>query len=221
MTKKTATIKENFEGLLETIKSAGINLTESQMASLTKFKEAMEAKVSEAEKATEARITKEYREIFESLLDNLMEHEKLTGRVRALKEAKRVEAKQKEIMAEHLDKYLNSCLEEVITEKSAVDYAKMKKYETLVESMKGLVLENADEVKKFKADLEKKYKAENSNLIKENKELTEKVSKLTTKGKVLKEQVELERQLPSLRPRSRTSLPMRLTRFASTSQASQ
>ena len=149
MTKKT-TIKENFEGLLETIKSAGINLSESQLASLSKFKDAMEAKVSEAERITEARITKEYRQVFESLLDNLMEHERLTSRVQAIKEAKRTEATQKEKMADKLDSYLNECLEEMITEKSAVDYDKMRKYETLVESMKGLVLENSDEVGKFK-----------------------------------------------------------------------
>lgn len=194
-------IKKNLDGLLNTLKEVGVVLTEEQEKSIGEFVKLFEDRVADAERnavaatkrVVERRLEAEYKTVFESLLKNMERYHSVAEKIRNAKIEKRIKEEQKRVMAEAVDRYLNSCLEEMITEKSAVDYNKLKKYETLFESMRDVMVEQDDSVKAYKKQIEKKYADENTSLIKENDELSEKLKKMQITEKSLREQMALEK----------------------------
>lgn len=192
MTRKT--IRENLNGLLDALKAAGVTLTESQEMAISKSMDKILDSIAESEREAvtatkmivEKRLEAEYKKTVESIIHNLMEHAELANAVQKGAIKREAKAEATKVIAEKVDAYLNKYVDKMVTEKTAVDYNKLKKYETLFESMKDVLVVNDSSVKDAIAKAEEKYRksenkisAENVELIKENAKLQKKIESLT------------------------------------------
>lgn len=82
-------LRKNYSKLLATFKNAGVKLTESQKEDLDTFMLALESTISKTKEATvkatkkvvEARLSKEYKKVFESILRHQAENAELAGKI--------------------------------------------------------------------------------------------------------------------------------------------
>ena len=155
-------IRQNYSKLISAFESAGVKLNESQKSELDTFIVALESKIDNMKKAT-VKITKkivtehlekEYRKVFESILDNKEKHDmlvsKIQNKVNQINESKK--------LARKVDNYLSLYVESILPEKTIVDYNRMKKLEQIHESIKDLMLVNEDAVEFKKAQLDESFK---------------------------------------------------------------
>lgn len=161
-------IRQNYSKLLSAFQSTGIKLTESQKADLDTFILALESHMSSQKKATikatkkvvTERLENEYRTVFESLTKHQAENailaSKIQGKIRTIKESKK--------MANSISDYLELYVESVLPKKSIVDYTKMKKLETVFESLKDTLLVNDDVIESKKLELVESFKKDKNEL---------------------------------------------------------
>ncbi len=162
------TIRDSYEKLLATLNEAGIKLDASQKSGLDGFILSIEESVSTqrkkaiklAKEATERKMEKEYKEVFESIMKHTQQHyelaSKIQDRLTKLNESKKLSNK--------VSNYLDLYLESVCPKKDIVDYAKMKKLEQINESLRDVLLANDDAVVEKKAQLEESFKKEKGKL---------------------------------------------------------
>ena len=155
-------IRQNYSKLVAAFESAGVKLNESQKSELDTFIVALESKIDNMKKATvkatkkivTEHLEKEYRKVFESILENKAQHDelvsKIQNKVNHITESKRI--------AEKVDNYLSLYVESILPEKTIVDYDRMKKLEQLHESIKDLMLVNEDAVEAKKEQLQESFK---------------------------------------------------------------
>ena len=130
-------IRESYNKLLATLNEAGVKLDASQKSDLDTFILTLESTMSEqrrkaiemTKRATEAKLEKEYAQVFESIMKHTHENFKIAGKIQdkitQLNESKKIGDK----VSDYLDLYVES----VCTKKNIVDYAKMKKLEAINE----------------------------------------------------------------------------------------
>lgn len=185
-------IRSSYSKLLETFSDAGIKLTESQKNDIDSFVLALESNISEqrktairlTKKAVEDKLEKEFRTVFESIMENTAKHfelaSKIQDKITQLNESKKIAGK--------VDEYLNLYVESVLPKKTIVDYDKMKKLEAIHESLRNSLAMTDDVVVAKKEELERSFKLQKSKLetevakmqVKLNESL-EKNSQLTKK----------------------------------------
>lgn len=203
MTRKT--IRENLNGLLDALKAAGVALNESQEMAISKSMDKILDSIAESEREAvtatkvivERKMDAEYKKVVESLIHNLLEHAELTSEIQKGAIMREAKAQATKLIAEKVDSYLTKYVDKMVSEKTAVDYNKLKKYETLFESMKDVLVVNEDAVKEAISKAEAKYRkeenkisSENVDLIKENAALQKKVESLTREANGLRSAID-------------------------------
>lgn len=171
-------IRENYARLLKAFQDAGVKLTESQKKDIDGFMLALESSIQQTKesavkatkKVVEAQLSKEYRKVFESIFANLQKHSELVGKIQDRVTKINESAK----IARNVDTYLDSVLKEALPEKAIVDYDRLNKLESVVESLKDTLLVNDSSIEARRAQLTEEFEAN-------RKELDEKVSILEKK----------------------------------------
>lgn len=162
------TIRDSYQKLLTTLNEAGVKLDASQKSGLDGFILSIEESISSqrqkaiklTKEATEKKMEKEYREVFESIMKHTQEHYELAAKVQE-KIALMNESKR---LSDKVDNYLDLYLESVCPKKTIVDYAKMKKLEAINESLRDVLLANDDAVVEKQAQLEESFKKRKGDL---------------------------------------------------------
>ena len=161
-------IRDNYSKLLEALNESGVKFDASQKEALDSFIMALESTASSqrkqaasmAKKMVESKMEKEYKEVFESVIKHMQEHYELAGKIQdkvtMLKESKKLSQK--------VEQYLDMYAESVCPNKLVVDYAKMKKYEQINESLRDVLLANDEAVIAKKAQLDESFKREKGKL---------------------------------------------------------
>jgi len=160
------TIRKSYSKLLDAFAAAGVKLTESQKSDVDAFVLAIEANMSrqrraairQTKKVVEARMEKEYREVFESVMANMRRNAELASAIQD--KITRVDEQKK--MAAHVDGFLDLYVESVLPKKTIVDYDRMQKLERVHESLKDALSLSEDDVSEKKDSLEKEYKLKKS-----------------------------------------------------------
>ena len=155
-------IRDNYQKFLTTLDEAGVKLDASQKSTLDGFILALESTMSTqrqkaikmAKEATEAKLEKEYGEVFESILRHTHENFKMAAKI----QDKVTMLKESQKISDKVNNYLDLYVESVCPKKDIVDYAKMKKLEQINESLRDVLLANDDAVLEKKAQLEESFK---------------------------------------------------------------
>jgi hypothetical protein len=129
-------IKKNYIKLLEAFSEAGVTLTESQKETMDNFVTDIQETLENQKKEVEDKLSNEYKAAFESILKHQKEHAELTGKIQEKITAEK-EAKQ---ISEAVDSFLGEYVEQILPEKTLVDYAKMQKLEQIQESLKEMLV---------------------------------------------------------------------------------
>lgn len=122
-------IKKNYTTLLKAFSEAGVKINESQKESLDNFITDLEETMNEqrdqaiitTKKMVEEKLGKEYKTVVESILKHQAEHAELAGKV----QNKVVKLNESKKIAEAVDSYLDSYIDEVLPKKNLVDYKRM------------------------------------------------------------------------------------------------
>ena len=201
------TIRDSYEKLLSTLNEAGVKLDASQKAGLDGFILAIESKMSDdrtkaialTKKATEAKLEKEYKEVFESIMKHTQEHfeiaSKVQSRIQLLKETKQISDK--------VSNYLDLYAESVCPKKIVVDYAKMKKLEAINESLRDVLLANDDAVVAKKAQLDESFKKEKGKLETEVAKMQVKLNESMAKTQELNKKLQQYKALELLESKTK------------------
>lgn len=201
------TIRDSYEKLLATLNESGIKLDASQKSGLDCFILSLEESVSTqrckamrmAKEATERKMEKEYREVFESIMKHTQEHydlaSKIDRKIASLNESKRLSGK----VANYLDLYLES----VCPKKQIVDYAKMKKLEQINESLRDVLLANDDAVVEKKAQLDESFKKEKCKLETQVAKMQVKLNESMEKSQQLKKKLDQYKALELLESKTK------------------
>lgn len=175
-------IKKNYIKLLEAFSEAGVTLNESQKETMDTFVSDFEETLKEKEKEVEERISNEYKQVVENILNHQKEHAELTGKI----QDKVTSEKESQKIAEAVDSYLSKYVEEILPNKTIVDYARMEKLERIQESLKEMLVIS-------EANINDKTTEITEDLTKKNEETTKKLDECEEK---IKEQ---EKELSSLK----------------------
>ena len=162
------TIRDSYSRLLEALNESGVKFDASQKSSLDEFILALESTMTKqrqqairmAKRATERKLEREYGQVFESILAHTHENFKIAAKIQDKVTQLNEAAKLNDKVSNYMDLYLES----VCPKKTIVDYAKMKKYEQINESLRDVLLANDDAVVEKKAQLEESFKKEKGKL---------------------------------------------------------
>lgn len=201
------TIRDSYEKLLATLNEAGIKLDASQKSGLDGFILSLEESVSSqrqkaicmAKEATEKKMEKEYKEVFESIMKHTQQHleiaSKVQDKITQLNESKKLSSK--------VTNYLDLYLESVCPKKDIVDYAKMKKLEQINESLRDVLLANDDAVIEKKTQLEESFKKEKGKLETEVAKMQVKLNESMEKTQQLKKKLDEYKALELLESKTK------------------
>ena len=201
------TIRDSYEKLLTTLNEAGIKLDASQKSGLDGFILSLEESVSSqrqkairmAKEATEKKMEKEYKEVFESIMKHTQEHfeiaSKVQDKITRLNESKKLSSK--------VTNYLDLYLESVCPKRDIVDYAKMKKLEQINESLRDVLLANDDAVIEKKVQLEESFKKEKGKLETEVAKMQVKLNESMEKSQQLKKKLDEYKALALLESKTK------------------
>lgn len=201
------TIRDSYEKLLATLNEAGVKLDASQKSGLDGFILSIEESVSSqrqkaikmAKAATERKMEKEYKEVFESIMKHTQEHFEIASKVQdhitKLNESKKLSSK--------VSNYLDLYLESVCPKKEIVDYAKMKKLEQINESLRDVLLANDDAIVEKKAQLDESFKREKGKLETEVAKMQVKLNESMEKTQQLKKKLDQYKALELLESKTK------------------
>lgn len=186
-------IRESYSKLLTAFADAGVVLSESQKADVDSFVLAIESNMSrqretairQTKKLVEAKMEREYRKAFESVMESMRENAALAAKIQ--EKVARIDEHKK--VAGQVDGYLDLYVESVLPRKTVVDYDRMQKLEKLHESLKDVLVAGDDAVEAKVRQLEESYR------VKQSKCETE-VARVTAKlNESSKFALELKREL--------------------------
>lgn len=192
-------IRQNYSKLITAFESAGVKLNESQKSELDTFIVALGSEIDNMKKATvkatkkivTEHLDKEYRKVVESILENTAKNAELASKmqlkINSINESKK--------MARKVDNYLTQYVESILPEKTIVDYDRMKKLETLHESLKDLLVVNEDAVETKQQQLQESFK-------KQKKDYETQIAKLQVKlNESMKKELALNKQIDQSKAR--------------------
>ena len=186
-------IRENYTTLIKTFESAGVKLTESEKKNIDSFILNLESNIQKTKEDTrrvtrdlvEKKMEAKFRKVFESIMKHKAELDEISAKV----QKKVTQIKESRKMADKVDQFLNEALEEAMPKKEIVNYKKLQKLETLVESMKNILVVNDDTISEKTAALEQEYD-------KKIKALNSKVDSLTKNlNESIKKEIQLKKRL--------------------------
>lgn len=186
-------IRESYNKLLATMNEAGIKLDASQKSDLDNFIITLESTMSEQRKkaiemtkrATEAKLEKQYAQVFESIMKHTHENYKIAGKI----QDKITQINESKKIGDKVSNYLDLYVESVCPKKNIVDYAKMKKLEAINESLRDVLLANDDAVEAKKEQLEESFKKEKGKLETEVAKMQVKLNESMEKTQTLKKEL--------------------------------
>ena len=200
-------IRDNYSKLLEALNESGVKFDASQKSALDNFIIALESTasnqrtqaISMAKRMTEAKLEREYKQVFESVMKHTQEHYELAGKIQdkvtALNESKKISKK--------VEAYLDLYAESVCPKKVIVDYAKMKKLEQINESLRDVLLANDDAVIEKKAQLDESFKKEKGKLETEVAKMQVKLNESMEKAQQLKKKLDQYKALELLESKTK------------------
>lgn len=161
-------LRSNYSKLLKAFEQAGVSLNESQKESLDTFMLDLETKINETrdsaikatKKVVEEKLESQYKEVVESIVRHQGEIMETAGKIQEI----RAKERQMKEISESVDNYLDLYVQKVLPTKTIVDYDRMKKLETLHESLRDLLVVNDDAVEAKVAEVK-------SECVKESQEL--------------------------------------------------
>ena len=119
-------IRESYSALLNVFNDAGIKITESQKKELDGFVINLESNITkqreDAIKKTEKKLEREYKQVFESILDNMHKNSDLTAKI----QKRKIREEEKNAITNKVSDYLDLYVESVLPKKSIVDYDKLQ-----------------------------------------------------------------------------------------------
>lgn len=187
-------LRENYARLLNAFKDAGINLTESQKKDIDGFMVALESTMEQTKASTikatrkvvEREMEKEYKKVFESILTHKAEHDELAGkiqrRVNKINESKKI--------AKDVDNYLDVVLKESLPNNTIVDTIRLKKLESIFESLKDTLLVNDASIEAKRQELTESFENDRKDLEKKVADLEKRLNKSITNEKKLTRVIE-------------------------------
>lgn len=186
-------IRASYNKLLETLNEAGIKLNASQKSNLDDFILTLESTMSEQRKkaiemtkrATEAKLEKEYAQVFESIMKHTHENFRIAGKI----QDKITQINESKKLGDKVSDYLDLYAESVCPKKNIVDYAKMKKLEAINESLRDVLLANDDAVVAKKEQLEESFKQAKGKLETEVAKMQVKLNESMEKTQQLKKKL--------------------------------
>lgn len=187
-------IRENYARLLNAFKDAGVKLTESQKKDIDGFVLALESSMEQTKEATvkatrkvvEEKLSKEYREVVESILAHQQEHAFLAGKI----QNKITKINESNKIAHAVDGYLNTVLKDALPKENIVDYDRLNKLEAVFESLKDTLLVNDSSVEAKRKELTESFEAERKNLDGKVAELQKKLNESIARERKLNAIVE-------------------------------
>ena len=186
-------IRENYTTLIKTFESAGVKLTEKEKKNIDSFILALESNIQKTKEDTcrvtrnlvEKKMEAKFRKVFENIMKHKAELDEISSKV----QKKVTQIKESRKMADKVDQFLNEALEDAMPKKEIVNYKRLQKLETLVESMKDILVVNDDTISEKTASLEKSYDSK-------IKSLNSKVDDLTKKlNESIKKEINLKKRL--------------------------
>lgn len=188
-------IKESCKNLVESLENSGVSLSESQKKDIGQFASLLEERIWKAKRdavrRTTERLDRKYREVFESVLERQIQHDKLASdiqsKVSVLKESKKVDPS----LEKAIDGYLDMYVESILPKKTIIDYDRMQKLERIVESVKDTLVFTDSDVNERKQKIDESYAKKESELNKTIQDLQTKLDEskknLENTKKMLKE----------------------------------
>lgn len=188
-------IKESCKNLVDSLEKSGIILSESQKNDIGQFASLLEERIWKAKRdavrRTTERLDRKYREVFESVLERQIQHDKLASdiqnKITVLKESKRVEPG----LEKAIDGYLDTYVESILPKKTIIDYDRMQKLERIVESVKDTLVFTDSDINERKQKIDESYAKKESELNKTIEDLQNRLNEskksLETTEKLLKE----------------------------------
>ena len=192
-------LRSNYTKLLKAFDQAGVKLNESQKESLdtfmldleTKINETRDAAIKATKKVVEEKLEKQYQEVVESIIKHQGEIMETAGKIQAIK----AKESQMKAIAESVDNYLDCYVQEVLPKKTIVDYDRMKKLESLHESLRDLLVVNDEAVEAKVAEVK-------AGCVKESVELKATVEALEKKlNESMKKELALNKKLDEAKAR--------------------
>lgn len=134
-------LKDKYGKLLEAFKSAGVELTESQRASMDGFLNDLESTINESQaiaiqataNVVKRELESEYKTVVESIIKNTNKNVELASKINGYTLDKSIDHAK---LAEALDSYLDKRLDAILPEKTIIDYDRLQTLQSLVESNK-------------------------------------------------------------------------------------
>ena len=200
-------IRESYAKLLTAFNDAGIKLTESQKSDVDSFVMAIESTMSkqresairQTKKLVESRLEKEYKQVVESLMENLQENAKLASDI----QSKQIALDESAKMSDKVSAYIDSYVSQVLPNKTIVDYDKMKRLEKIHESLKTSLILSEEDVEAKKAELDESYKAKESKCETEVAKMQVKLNESLRKQEKLEKQVDAFKAKALLEPKTK------------------
>ena len=183
-------LRDNYGKLLNSFSEAGIKLTESQKKDIDNFMLTLESNIEDTKKKTikatrevvEKNMEKKFQQVFESIMKHKAKLDEISSKI----QKKVIQIKESKKMAKKVDRFLNEALEEALPNKEIVNHKKLQKLETLMESMKELLVVNDETLEQKSEELSKKYSTQIDALNKKVSSLTDKLNESIKKEIQLK-----------------------------------
>ena len=193
-------VKNSYTKMLKVFESKGIKLSDEDKQVFEGFIDNYEKALKESEKKgfvkgiihAENKIKPVVESIFKHQTINQQLASKIQTKVSAINESKKI--------AKKVSNYIEEALDEIAPKIKQLDYAKLNRYETVVESLKNvLAVETAeDEFKKAYEEQLKNYFTENAKLKRELKKATVLVENTKKEAAVAKGKALLESKAAAL-----------------------
>lgn len=192
--KKIKSIRESYSTLLTAFKSAGVKLTESQKSDIDQFVLALESKIEDTKEKTvratkkvvEKQLGDEYKKVFESIMKHQAENAEMAAKI----QNKLTEEKVTRELSESVDRYLDQYVKEALPEQTVIDYDRMHKLETVVESLRDTLLVNDDTVEAKTAEIKESYDKEAKGLSDKIESLKKDLDESMKRELTLKKQID-------------------------------
>lgn len=185
-------LRKSYSKLIGSFREAGVVLSESQQENLDSFMLMLEKKMVEvkenAVRETTDKLEAEYKKVFESVLSHMQENHDISLKV----SEKTTEEKVTKRISEAVDNYLDMYMEEVLPKKTIVDYERMKKLESVQESLRNVLFFNDASIAAKKTELENEFKNEKTILESKISELTKKLSESTKEKRAMDTKIDME-----------------------------
>jgi len=185
------TIKNDYAELLKVFESCGVKLTKKQKSSMDAFVSNYAKTLNESKKQGVIEGIKIAEKKIKPVIESILKHQTLNQKLVTAIQEKVATINESKRIAVKVDKYLSEALEEALPKEKAIDYAKLDKYQTIVESLKDVLTVNDATFKQKADDFTSAYQTQVTKYFKENAELKRELQKKDAIVESTKKEAEL------------------------------